>query len=357
MSKSKDNALLLSFTVILIGLTITSLSQPLQAVYSQTDYEEYIVMENIDQRINQKNTGSDSSTNINCGANIAGSNLSQPITCPSVPGQSPTPSRDFDTATFSRIVRLEPGSSIGTAEITCPEGTEVTGGGYELRGVNIGTRPLMDAPKDNGWKVSLNLGDAGEDTFLTVYAICGASGDIPEEICDDGVDNDGDGLIDTADPDCAGPPPPRDTDSDGISDSIDNCDNVPNPGQEDADGDGIGDACDDTPNPVELCDNDFDDDGDGLIDIVDPDCQQGEEFQFELNNCEVITGTISCEAEQTSPLPPTYDEIACGLSQVTGQPIVGSCSLTRIDGEGSDLGSCMTSSSRDTAVCFVETDG
>ena len=60
----------------------------------------------------------------------------------------------------------------------------------------------------------------------------------PAEICDDGIDNDGDTLVDPADPDCAGPPPPPDADSDGVPDSTDNCDDVPNPGQEDADSDG-----------------------------------------------------------------------------------------------------------------------
>jgi len=48
-----------------------------------------------------------------------------------------------------------------------------------------------------------------------------------------------------------------DTDGDGVSDEMDNCFSVANPGQTDTDGDGAGDACDD------------DDDGDTVSDIVD----------------------------------------------------------------------------------------
>jgi hypothetical protein len=237
--------------------------------------------------------------------------------------------------------------------VSCPEGTEVTGGGYELREVNADTHTLMDAPNDNGWKVSIKTGHINEDGFLTVYAICGALGEIPVEICDDGIDNDGDMLVDTADPDCAEPPPPRDTDSDGVRDTTDNCDNVPNPGQEDADSDGIGDACDETPFPIEVCTNFTDDDGDGLADIDDPDCEGVEWFRFELSNCQFgdAPRVISCDAEQTEPLPPTYDSLGCRVS-----PGV-TCSLGRIDG-GFDAAVCQFNSleSPETAVCFVEPD-
>ena len=88
---------------------------------------------------------------------------------------------------------------------------------------------------------------------------------LPE--CDDGLDNDGDGLIDSQDPDCASPTDPLeapDFDEDGVQDSLDNCILIANPmlvapppavtttgDQLDTDADGFGNQCD--------CD--FDNDG------------------------------------------------------------------------------------------------
>ncbi len=87
----------------------------------------------------------------------------------------------------------------------------------------------------------------------------------PEEDCFTSGDEDGDGLADCADPDCAFAWPC----SEGANchDDVDN------------DGDGFVD-CDD-PDCVEQCDeswqchDDVDNDGDGLVDCADPDCASG----------------------------------------------------------------------------------
>ncbi len=127
-----------------------------------------------------------------------------------------------------------------------------------------------------------------------------------EEICDNGIDDDCDGLADWPDPDCCG-----DADGDGFTDEdcggydCDDGDTAVFPGADeicdgkdtDCDGiipddevDGDGDGwilcadCDDTdldvnPGADEICHNEIDDDCDGLIDYPDdPDC----EFTLEL---------------------------------------------------------------------------
>ena len=114
----------------------------------------------------------------------------------------------------------------------------------ELNQKNIGSGG------SNNLNCGTNLVDSSQQLICpSVPGETPTPGPIPVEICDDGMDNDGDMLVDATDPDCAVQPPPRDTDSDGVPDSIDNCDNLPNPGQEDADSDGVGDVCDDTPDP------------------------------------------------------------------------------------------------------------
>jgi hypothetical protein len=88
---------------------------------------------------------------------------------------------------------------------------------------------------------------------------------VDPELCDNGIDDDADGLIDCDDPDCVNDP----------NCTPELCDN----GTDD-DGDGLID-CDDPDcvnDPIctvvdpELCDNGIDDDVDGLTDCDDPDC-------------------------------------------------------------------------------------
>ena len=84
----------------------------------------------------------------------------------------------------------------------------------------------------------------------------------PAEDCTDGVDNDGDTMIDCADIDCVGAPGCT---SEQCEDNIDNdLDSFIDCADSDCDSDP---AC--TP---ELCSNGIDDDGDGLIDCADPEC-------------------------------------------------------------------------------------
>ncbi|PCJ12416.1 MAG: hypothetical protein COB10_07300, partial [Planctomycetota bacterium] len=117
---------------------------------------------------------------------------------------------------------------------------------------------------------------------------------IGAEICDDGADNDADGLIDCFDPDCAGVPPCGaeagqcddgvDNDADGTTDCFDvDCIGDPACFEGDAatctdgvdnDADGATDCADLDCSGIglcgpEICDDGFDNDGDGLIDCFD----------------------------------------------------------------------------------------
>lgn len=65
-----------------------------------------------------------------------------------------------------------------------------------------------------------------------------------EADCQNGADDDADGLKDCADLDCSNNPLCQDNDKDGITNLDDNCPNVANPNQANADKDETGDACD-----------------------------------------------------------------------------------------------------------------
>ena len=131
------------------------------------------------------------------------------------------------------------------------------------------------------YTVNLDQNPASDCLGLILAMLDFEAGTLQAEICGNGIDDDGDGLIDEG---C-------DRDNDGIQDEDDNCPDTPNPSQSDVDNDGIGDACDDsdgdgvfddtdncrtTPNPSQSdVDNDGigdacdDSDGDGVFDDTD----------------------------------------------------------------------------------------
>ena len=185
-----------------------------------------------------------------------------------------------------------------------------------------------------GW----NATAAGTGTMTLDFFAIGA------EICDDGVDNDADGLIDCFDPDCSGVPPCGseagqcndgvDNDADGTTDCCD-ADCIGDPGCIENDTatctDGVDNDCDGNADcadvdcvgvslcGAEICDDGFDNDGDGLVDCFDvADCL-GTPACPAANNDECVvavdigpivgTGTYSAIMDSTSaslgadPLP------------------------------------------------------
>jgi hypothetical protein len=122
------------------------------------------------------------------------------------------------------------------------------GGGIELDGtweydgvnwlhINLGTSPAGRHSHSMAYdvarrKVVLFGGHDAADLFSDTWTY-GFDSSFPDELCYNGIDDDGDGLFDCADPDCT-----------------------------------LWPSC----QPGELCANGADDDGDGLIDCADPNC-------------------------------------------------------------------------------------
>jgi len=87
----------------------------------------------------------------------------------------------------------------------------------------------------------------------------------PLEDCFNAKDDDNNGLVDCADPDCFSEPGCLDSDKDGIPDPYDNCPKISNQGQEDTDKDNIGNICDNCPALPNQSQEDVDLDGVGDV--------------------------------------------------------------------------------------------
>ena len=164
------------------------------------------------------------------------------------------------------------------------------GGGVVVPDPDQGRTLLLDAAPDDG--VDEDGGIAADGAATDGGAADTGGADVgpapdaappdarpipPGPACDDGVDNDDDGLFDLADPDCSSPADPTERGENPIT----QCSNG-----EDDDGDGIvdfpdepgcvsaGDDNEEDPFTVAACANGEDDDEDGLVDFPrDPGCQ------------------------------------------------------------------------------------
>jgi hypothetical protein len=183
MSKTKRNLLLVPLTVLVGGFSLTSTLQLPQA-HSQQDYEELIITEtNNEQKLNQKNIGSGSSSNLNCGTNVIES-TSTSTTCPTIPGETPTPTPGtivipVVTQRMAEIPIIPSGTTSGEAE--CNPDEVVTGGGYEITevvssgggggGGIIQTffKTFKEFAVDNSWHIETNANLRGT---VQVYAEC-----------------------------------------------------------------------------------------------------------------------------------------------------------------------------------------
>jgi hypothetical protein len=181
--------------------------------------------------------------------------------------------------------------------------------------------PIEDNVERDGVRRTLATFLDGEEGHFTVYRNrraremsidfwTSAVGDGPrishrrEYVCDDGSDDDEDGVTDCEDPQCTGDPV---------------CDELVCDDGLDDDGDGLVDcedpACDGTEPCLEhVCDDGLDDDGDGLIDCEDPECGRVapcyEEFCGDGEDDDG-DGLVDCEDDQCARRAPCFEQ-NCG---------------------------------------------
>ncbi len=168
------------------------------------------------------------------------------------------------------------GNACDTAEGACANGvSDDTDGDVDCADADCAADPACAAPADdddgdgvlNATDNCPSVANPGQED--TDGDGLGNACDNSEGDCDNGVTDDTDADVDCADSNCAVASNCIDSDSDGVPNIADNCDNVANPGQEDTDADGTGNACDGSEG---LCNNGASDDSDADVDCADADC-------------------------------------------------------------------------------------
>jgi hypothetical protein len=129
----------------------------------------------------------------------------------------------------------------------------------------------VNAPSEISVKIRVQADNisTGRNAFVDVLTFPSSGGSTTP------TDTDSDGVPDSTDQ-CDNDPglaptgcPAGDRDGDGVADTVDNCRDVSNPGQRDDDKDGVGNKCDPAPDDPNIPNGDPDTDGDGVPDSTD----------------------------------------------------------------------------------------
>ncbi|RIK94814.1 MAG: hypothetical protein DCC71_23115 [Proteobacteria bacterium] len=150
----------------------------------------------------------------------------------------------------------------------CENGLDDDGDGA-VDGADPGCAGASDPDERSALACDNGLDDDGDGRADVADPGCGApSGTTESPACDDGFDNDGDGRVDLADPDCVT--------ASGADEALPPA--CSNGADDDGDGHvdlldpGCAGSADDAETSERACDNGADDDGDGRVDVADPGC-------------------------------------------------------------------------------------